>query len=129
MFSGVAPLYVCASIGRWIYSHLKQVGAESQPSTLLSPNVVLTTSATVWSESRIMPYIGLPILASLISVLCFHAGHITAYTPEDAPYQTQPGQSGYNQCGTSYNQSSQCQNVYGESYLDTSAKFQIICAH
>lgn len=118
MFSGVAPLYVCASIGRWIYSHVKQVGAESQPSTLLRPNVVLTTSAIVWSESHIMPYIGLPILASLISVLGFHAGHITAYNPEDAPYQTQPGQSGYNQCGTGYNQSSECQNAYVNTIQD-----------
>ncbi|KAI6116277.1 hypothetical protein F5141DRAFT_1001227 [Pisolithus sp. B1] len=47
-----------------------------------------------------------------------HARHIAAYTPQNAPYQTQPGQSGYNQCGTGYNQSSECQNVYLNTVQD-----------
>lgn len=68
-----------------------------------------------------MPYTGLPIFASLLYVLGFYTEHTAAYTPQDAPYQNQPGQSGYNQCGTGYNQSSECQNVYGTFPLETSA--------
>ncbi|KAL4066970.1 hypothetical protein V8B97DRAFT_2025289 [Scleroderma yunnanense] len=59
-----------------------------------------------------------PILASFLLVLSFHAGYIATYTPQDAPYQTQSEQSGYNSCGTGYNQTSECQNVYVNSVQD-----------
>jgi hypothetical protein len=35
------------------------------------------------------------------------------YLPSDAPYQSEQGQSGYNNCTTGYNQTSECQNAYG----------------
>ncbi|KAH7886911.1 hypothetical protein F5I97DRAFT_1927198 [Phlebopus sp. FC_14] len=44
--------------------------------------------------------------------------YTATYTPQDAPYRTEQGQSGYNQCGTGYNQSSNCQNVYVNTLQD-----------
>ncbi|KAF8223017.1 hypothetical protein L208DRAFT_1412509 [Tricholoma matsutake] len=40
------------------------------------------------------------------------------YLPSNAPNQTQQGQTGTNQCGTSVNQASNCQNVYVNSVED-----------
>ncbi|KAI6040943.1 hypothetical protein EDC04DRAFT_2867451 [Pisolithus marmoratus] len=66
-----------------------------------------------------MPHASSTVFASLILVFGYvQTLHIAAYTPQDAPYQTQPGQFGYNQCGTTYNQSSECQNVYLNTVQD-----------
>jgi hypothetical protein len=37
------------------------------------------------------------------------------YLPSNAPYQSEQGQTGYNNCTTGYNQTSECQNAYGAS--------------
>lgn len=34
------------------------------------------------------------------------------YLPSNVPNQTEQGQTGTNQCGSGFNQSSECQNVY-----------------
>ncbi|KAG6334968.1 hypothetical protein ID866_4124 [Astraeus odoratus] len=61
----------------------------------------------------------LSMLTSLLSALAsVRASDILAYTPQNAPNQTQPGQSGYNQCGAGYSQTSQCQNVYVNTVQD-----------
>ncbi|KAJ8586795.1 hypothetical protein M405DRAFT_822789 [Rhizopogon salebrosus TDB-379] len=40
------------------------------------------------------------------------------YLPSDAPYQSEQGQSGYNNCTTGYNQTSECQNAYINTVQD-----------
>lgn len=40
------------------------------------------------------------------------------YLPSNAPYQSEQGQTGYNNCTTGYNQTSECQNAYVNSVQD-----------
>lgn len=40
------------------------------------------------------------------------------YVPSNAPYQSEQGQTGYNNCTTGYNQTSECQNAYVNSVQD-----------
>ncbi|KAI6019955.1 hypothetical protein F5J12DRAFT_814370 [Pisolithus orientalis] len=99
----------------WIYSHVRV----AEEPTLLPPFGLLPREVVLSSAVLNMPYASSIIFASLVLVLGYvHARHIDAYTPQSAPYQTWPGQSGYNQCGTSYNQSSECQNVYLNNVQD-----------
>jgi hypothetical protein len=40
--------------------------------------------------------------------------YTATYLPDTAPAQTEQGQAGTNRCGTGANQTSSCQNVYGQ---------------
>ncbi|EIW78434.1 hypothetical protein CONPUDRAFT_91862 [Coniophora puteana RWD-64-598 SS2] len=40
------------------------------------------------------------------------------YLPSSVPYQTEQGQTGYNQCGSGYNQTSECQNTFINNVQD-----------
>ncbi|KAG2069119.1 hypothetical protein BDR04DRAFT_1128959 [Suillus decipiens] len=40
------------------------------------------------------------------------------YLPSNAPYQSEQGQTGYNNCTTGYNQTSECQNAYINTVQD-----------
>ncbi|KAG1729129.1 hypothetical protein EDB19DRAFT_1897282 [Suillus lakei] len=40
------------------------------------------------------------------------------YLPTNAPYQSEQGQTGYNNCTTGYNQTSECQNAYVNTVQD-----------
>jgi hypothetical protein len=44
------------------------------------------------------------------------------YLPSNAPAQSEQGQLGTNQCGTGSNQTSLCQNAYGECWTLKGAK-------
>ncbi|KIJ61580.1 hypothetical protein HYDPIDRAFT_31186 [Hydnomerulius pinastri MD-312] len=59
-------------------------------------------------------------LAGLISAasLALAGSYTATYTPQDAPYNSEQGQTGYNQCGTGYNQTSECQNAYLNAVQD-----------
>lgn len=56
----------------------------------------------------------LPVFVILaLSLLGVRAQTYSAtYLPSNAPQQSEQGQTGTNQCGTGYNQTSQCQNAY-----------------
>lgn len=107
-------IHPCASTGMWIYSHVYK-SQKNQLSYLRSD----CCHAGSYPSSAVssVPMHASSTFASLVLGHA-HARHIAAYTPQNAPYQTQPGQSGYNQCGTGYNQSSECQNVYLNTVQD-----------
>jgi hypothetical protein len=42
------------------------------------------------------------------------------YLPSNAPYQSENGQTGTNQCGTGSNQTSMCQNAYCQYFYSLS---------
>ncbi|KAH7923090.1 hypothetical protein BV22DRAFT_609952 [Leucogyrophana mollusca] len=46
------------------------------------------------------------------------AQYTATYLPSNAPAQSEQGQAGTNQCGTGYNQTSECQNAYINSVQD-----------
>ncbi|EGO03855.1 hypothetical protein SERLA73DRAFT_165431, partial [Serpula lacrymans var. lacrymans S7.3] len=61
------------------------------------------------------------LFAILPLLLVAHAQSPTytaTYVPSDAPYQSEQGQTGTNQCGTGYNQTSECQNTYMNDVQD-----------
>ena len=54
-------------------------------------------------------------LVVLLARVGVHAQVYTAtYLPSNAPAQSEQGQAGTNQCGTTANQTSMCQNAYSE---------------
>ena len=54
-------------------------------------------------------------LVVLFACVSVHAQTYSAtYLPSNAPAQSEQGQAGTNQCGTTANQTSMCQNVYCE---------------
>lgn len=59
----------------------------------------------------------LPILAALSSAQ-YTGTYSATYSPSDLPDSSQQGQSGTNSCGTGFNQTSECQNLYINSVED-----------
>jgi hypothetical protein len=67
-----------------------------------------------WSRTPPMFSAVLPLVFYL-GLIGVHAQTYPAtYLPSNAPAQSESGQAGTNQCGTGSNQTSQCQNAYGE---------------
>lgn len=61
----------------------------------------------------------LPLLATLVLPFTVKAQYTATYDPSNLPQKSEePGQIGYNNCGTGTNQTSLCQNVYINSVED-----------
>lgn len=56
----------------------------------------------------------LPLVVLLARVGVHAQTYSATYLPSNAPAQSQQGQTGTNQCGTTANQTSICQNAYSE---------------
>ena len=56
----------------------------------------------------------LPLVVLLARVGVHAQTYSATFLPTNAPAQTQQGQTGTNQCGTTANQTSICQNAYSE---------------
>jgi hypothetical protein len=56
----------------------------------------------------------LPLVVLLARVGVHAQTYSATFLPSNAPAQTQQGQAGTNQCGTTANQTSICQNAYSE---------------
>jgi len=58
------------------------------------------------------------LVSALAASLAAKAQYTTTVDPNNLPLESQPDQSGYNQCGTGNNQTSLCQNLYVNSVND-----------
>ncbi|KAG6828597.1 hypothetical protein H0H92_007338 [Tricholoma furcatifolium] len=59
-----------------------------------------------------------PFLLLLAPIQALAQTYSATYLPSNAPAQSEQGQSGTNQCGTDFNQTSNCQNAYINSVTD-----------
>ncbi|KAF8635389.1 hypothetical protein AX15_000392 [Amanita polypyramis BW_CC] len=55
---------------------------------------------------------------SLVVVSTGAQTYSATYSPSNLPYQSEQGQTGTNQCGSGFNQSSECQNTYINTITD-----------
>lgn len=77
----------------------------------------LSLFTLILNASRVSPSMFQSItfvaLSFILSALAQSPTYSATYLPSNAPYQSEQGQAGYNNCTSGYNQSSQCQNAYG----------------
>ncbi|KAG1753582.1 uncharacterized protein EDB91DRAFT_1043497, partial [Suillus paluster] len=62
-----------------------------------------------------IPFVALSLI---LSAYAQSPTYSATYLPSNAPYQSEQGQTGYNNCTTGYNQTSQCQNAYVNTVQD-----------
>ena len=58
----------------------------------------------------------LSVVVLSLGLVVYGQTYSATYLPSNAPAQSEQGQSGTNQCGTGFNQTSLCQNAYSEWY-------------